>query len=487
MDWCNNWCVQAVALGVLLGVGFVVPGLWFMALVGLIWFAMQLSRSAVVSAWYFVCTAWFVKYAIALSWTWSVYPIDWLEFSSPTLQLFVIGVYWLSGALWLSLGGLVVAGYWYFAQKICSQKIMLLTLPCVWLVSELVGACMFSVFTLGSGGVVSSNLSFGFVGYHLAQHWTLLQLATLAGVYGLTIVLLALAIILAIAWRRGWSRVVLVAIAVLVLSNQVTFISGDDTPDHTVAVVDTDYPKNTLEYDVTDLVQSENKRALEEALVLDSDYILFPENSQVFDQSLASTTLRAYLQFRYGDATAVLIDSGRVQTDQGVVAQAIIFNPDTSRIQQTQKQYLVPQGEYVPSLYAFVLKTFGFGEVVDLLQARFAHVPGESVEAALFDADMPAVLFCFESVSPTGVRSLLSDGHDAPFVAHVVSHAWFNQSDTLQQQLDTMLRVQAVWNDIDIVSAGNQAAGKLYTSQGLIRYPTEVTSTEYWQIGQITF
>jgi apolipoprotein N-acyltransferase len=72
-----------------------------------------------------------------------------------------------------------------------------------------------------------------------------------------------------------------------------------------------------------------------------------------------------------------------------------------------------------------------------------------------------------------------------PFIAHPTSHAWFHESKILWQQQDVMLKVQALWNDVAIVSAGNMAYGALYTKAGKKIQPTPVKTGESWQVSLV--
>ena len=74
-----------------------------------------------------------------------------------------------------------------------------------------------------------------------------------------------------------------------------------------------------------------------------------------------------------------------------------------------------------------------------------------------------------------------------PFVAHPISHAWFHSSKILWQQQDVMLRIQARWQGIPIVSAGNMMQGKLYLPNGQIDNGEIIESGDGWNITKFVF
>jgi apolipoprotein N-acyltransferase len=99
--------------------------------------------------------------------------------------------------------------------------------------------------------------------------------------------------------------------------------------------------------------------------------------------------------------------------------------------------------------------------------------------------EYPGLLFCFEGISPTGVRQILEEREDTPFIAHPISHAWFHEPEEVWHQLDAALKVQAVWNDMTIASAGRHAKSKVYFPDGSIVVPEPVASGHYWEVSLV--
>jgi apolipoprotein N-acyltransferase len=167
--------------------------------------------------------------------------------------------------------------------------------------------------------------------------------------------------------------------------------------------------------------------------------------------------------------------------------RASIFDGSRHAVYSYDKQYLVPQGEYVPYLYAGVLRLLGLGDVVERLKKDSAYQPGILTPAnGVVPADIPGVLFCFESVRPDGVISLQRLGA-VPFVVHPLSHGWFHQPEQLWHQLDTMLRIQSRYSGVPIVSAGNMVSGKLYLPNGQIETGEVVHAGDGWLLRKFVF
>jgi len=476
---------ESLLVGIILGIGFVVPALWWLSLVGVGYVVWLLEQDKLTPgrAW----MMWTVKYLLSLLWFWSVYPLDWLGVNLGSLELVAIGFYWLTATVWLGSGGVLVYGLYKLIQTFL-PRVRFAVLPLIWLLGELFGALVFSVMTYGPGATVGTKFSFGFVGYHLAQHNLLLQTAAVGGVYVLTILLVVFAVIG--FWLIQQKRWVVVGILTSALFLSTLWTPSEIEVDQgvTVAVVDTDI---SATYRLTNQGQFAKKAAIDEAyeaaVALPVEYVVFPEDSRVFDQSQGISNLEALLEFTTASSSPTVIDSGSVTGVSDSVLQGVIYDPARAEATIATKRYLVPQGEFMPTAYYWLLRLIGFGETAEYMQSNFSYVAGEQNSQAQFSAELPLILFCFESVDPTGVRSLVQDRTDTPpFIAHVVSHGWFHDARNLYPQLEAMLRIQAIWNRVYIVSAANQATGYTITANGTIVYPEPVTAGEGWQVGTVT-
>lgn len=138
----------------------------------------------------------------------------------------------------------------------------------------------------------------------------------------------------------------------------------------------------------------------------------------------------------------------------------------------------------MPYFYIATLSAFGMREAVIEINKKLAYRPGPFATQADLPELVPGILFCFESADPNGVRRLLKE-RELPFIAHPISHAWFHESKILWQQQDVMLKIQALWNDVPIVSAANMAKGALYTPDGKKVLPVPIASGKSWQVSLI--
>jgi len=485
----NNF-LQWVAAGSLLGAGFLFPPLWIFGIVGVSWIiVLSLSTQSIKKLVVGSLAAGTIKAAAALFWFWSVYPIVWLAFDLGRIQLILIFFYWITAALWL---GTAVVIFALVAKKLSfylRKKLLLPLIPFVWMFSEIVGSLIFSVITIGEGGVITSAFSFGFVGYLLAQHNILIFGALFGGVYMLGLLFVGVAAgLLCIESKHHYIGVVAGVLCVVYATAYVPLVSRDfvvNDEAYSVVTIDTTFPPNQIRTpEGAAIIRTELDAAMDVALNLDSDYILLPEDARYFNQYQNINQTKAIFQFQKSNPATIIVDSSRALSGDDTVLQSYVYNGVENTVDQSHKRYLVPQGEFMPALYVGVLQLFGFGELTEKIAQDISFTVGPKVSQSEFAQTSPGVLFCFESVSPWGVRTILQERGEVPFIAHPISHAWFHDSEILWVNLDSMLRVQAIWNQQYIVSVGSHVSGQVFTPNGSIQTLDEVTSGDGWIVRQ---
>ena len=485
-----------VLSGVLLGFGFLYADLWLLGLFAVAVYVYCLSKTEYL--WLSVggsFLTWFIKSLCAISWFWHTYPIPSFETTADWLQLFSIGFYWVSASVCLGTGGAIAGFVFYKIKPHVTAKMLMFIFPLLWAVSEIGGSLMFAIGSYGDGGSLNVVFSFGYLGYLVGNHELLLMFAKLGGVYVLSIIGAFVGYLLFVGWNhlpKNKAGMILVCVAGgLLISDSTVFTTPYVPPEASsavrVAVIDTRFGGEEF-YSRVDKYEYKSQvvfQAITDALALNPTHILLPEDSRFFNLTIPPETVYRTFRFVKSDPEVVIVDSGRLGLPNNTaVLRASIYDGINKNIYTADKQYLVPHGEYLPYYTTLSLRLLGMNEVAGKLFERFSYRPGPYKSQALFPSDIPGVLFCFESVDPRGVRRLLND-RAVPFIAHPVSHAWFHESKMLWDQLDVMLKIQAVWNGVPIVSAGNMVTGALYTSDGQKVQPEKVVEGESYTISII--
>jgi apolipoprotein N-acyltransferase len=489
----NNYVAWAVS-GLLLGIGFVVPSMWILGVGGGVYFLYTLLQKSSLLHKYFGATlAWTIKSACANSFFWSVYPIEWLPVEFGGVQLLLIGMYWITTSLWLGLGAVVVVTGYHIAKKYqhtIYEHLPLIIFPITWVLGEIAGSFIFSVMMIGPGGTFNAAYSFGYSGYLLAEHDILLQFARLGGAYALGVLFACIVIILLlVVWNKKTTPRIVASLVIGVVYfsgfHQYFFLPVITEDGYKVASIDT-YPVRSEVLDRTDFEKSVAiTEAVEAALALNGDYIILPEDAQFFNQNQPIGSAVSNINMKYNNPSQIILDSAGVVVDNKNVVQAFVFNGQEEEIERIQKGYLVPQGEFMPTLYNLFLGLLGQSNLTEIISSHVSFEVGSLTDQSQMASNTPGILFCFESVDPQGIRRLVADRPDMPFVAHPLSHTWFYNSKTLWHQLDTMLRIQAVWNQQYIISASNQAYSSVFSPMGVVDSLPATIVGDQWVVREV--
>lgn len=487
--------VTAIIAGICLGIGFLFPPTAPLVVVGVVLnIRFILSNRPAKKIITLITLAWLIKYCFSLFYYWDTYPLDFMGVTSVPLNLLIIGFYFVTSSLWLSFGGGLFALLSILIHKNNKLPRILVYagLPFFWVVGEWVAAISFSFFTLGPGSTIQDYFSFGMIGYQLTYVQGTLNLAQIYGIYGLTLIVVGVSTsiyFIVTEKKNAWWYVVLASMVLGFLGNNHTPIY--DNKNISVYVIDTTYTANMYTSDGPNSPRINNLDvAVQTALKDKPDFIVLPEDSRYFMYKFAgldNSQISNYYKFTHSDTKTVIIDSSRNDTDAGkTVLRANVLDGVSGKIFNFDKQYLVPQGEYVPYLYGSIMRLFGFGDLVDKVSIDSSYRIGQSADIEDIPSYMPGLLFCFESVQRNAVSNLQRK-RPLPFVAHIISHDWFHNSWSIEWELDTMLQVQAVYTNTPIVSAANMAEGKLYLPTGEIQYGEVVSRSNLYTIKKFEF
>lgn len=481
--------VGATLAGLILGISVVLPYAGWLVFLGIALTLMTILKTNQLrqSLWvgYLI---WSSKSAVVLSFLFSTFPITTFSISSSWQQIGLIIFSWSVAVMAMGLGGFVLGvGLFYWQRYFKSNTNWLLVVPMIWLLAEVVSSFAYSIVTWGSVSDLQAYFSMGYVGYAVATVPGLMGLAYFGGVYSLGLAGVLIVSLWYLTKDTISTKFALFGIGVIFLiGTLITINTKVEKNESKILTVDTFFPPSLFlaggeEGDRADVL----KEAVNTAQALHPDYIILPEDSRYLDLVYAGGDRRyAYALFRFLNATstATIVDTALTKTEgksgRGVL-RSLVFSGTKTPI-MSEKKYLTPQGEYLPYLTKYLLKTTGHGYTLKAVGVDTGSMGNLDTP---FDYQGPLVLFCFESINPISIWSMLKNRRvQPPFVAHPVSQAWFHSTFLLTHQLDTMLRVQSVWNGVPIVSAGNRAVGKTYLPDGRIFINEEVIRGEGWVI-----
>lgn len=279
--------IQALVAGIFLGIGFIVPMLWWLSLVAIAWclYCIKTSTSYTQVITLLFIT-WWIKSLCSLSWYVSIYPIEWIDIPNPAYQIILLLFYWGTSSAWLALGAiaLAVVGRYLFLQKYIPQYLWFGFMPFVWLMSELLNGVTFALFSFGPGSILDTYfVSQGMVGYLLGTSSYGVWLAAVAGVYGLSIILVGAAcVIVGLVEAKSVHGllfcIVLVTLVQVWFSNhQLVYVPIGKT----VISIDTQFDAVLLNEEEGERLKVATVRtAVDKAIERNAPFVLLPEDSR---------------------------------------------------------------------------------------------------------------------------------------------------------------------------------------------------------------
>lgn len=448
--------------GLLLGTAFMQPWAWWLGLVAIYLFLVNISL--LQSTKQSICGGLVFGFAaqmVTLSWLWGAYPLDWLGISS--LQgIGLITVYWLVGSLPYAIAkaALSAALFRLFKSLTVGYRFGLIFAG-LWVCGEVLGALLHSIVVLGPGSSIGTAFSFGYVGYLLADHGAVVWMAIVGGVFALSFVYAVVGFLFFyFSTTRKKCRTAVWLLVVFVVAHLLPFTNPYLDESLSVAAIETDFPQVVqLTPEAKKAKRSEVLGLTKQALKGGSQYVVLPEDSSLTKSFVDDAAVFAFMR-AFGRPDAVVIDSfgvaGEHEGESHV--QAAIYNLADETKYTVHKNLLAPQGEYLPYLAFFMLKTLGFQEQAARYAARVNTFPHPNQQTNLKN-NLPGVIFCYEAVDPFGIRRAATDRR---FVALVVSHAWFHEPYSLRHQLDQITRVNTLFARTTVYQAANANESKRY-------------------------
>lgn len=462
--------VYRVLLGsILMGLAFIYPHTWIAVFFGAMLLISATLESTLSSVRMFFLL-WIAGSIIQglghYGLYWDILPLDWLGFGeSRTQYAFVTFTF-----IYTAISGGFVYGFWGIlvrALRTKSHVFNAVLISSIWVLTE-VGASVVLYFQgYGSGApFFQINHTFGYIGYQLAGDIALLQLATLGSVYILSFVIILVASISVSAlqhhtkqWYQNRYSYVLIFFGVIWIATR---------------IVMSDFPDNATPYasyvDVSVLsshMYGQNREMqlrMQQSLIADKEsrtIIVLPEGAEFF------TKLSEFGQSLPKGHT-VIIDSNEVHINDALqVVRAEIYDAQQGTSEYRYKYFLLPIGEYVPSVIEWLANTttFGGSHTYRLMHTIRQFVPYTYPEPVTVYGDVVlGTLFCNESASPTEYRHITN--HGAQLLINMSSHLWFHQSRLVFARQKQIAQVRAVENRRWYAQANNMAPAFVLNQYG---------------------
>jgi len=478
--------------GILLGIGFVAPTLWWISLFAFAPFlhAILSSPVALFRRVFFLGFAFgYVAYGL------SFYP-SFLTARSISLahvvepwQYILIGVFlWsstvLAFALSTGLFALIVralhSSSWLDVPLVASA----------WPLADWLGAWIFSLANANEGVLYGPHFTLGSFGYLLAADTALVQVSWLGGLFALNAFIALCGAILFHLWatQSFHERLALSILAALML---ILWVGGHATLSRmevgarspealTIAAINTQETIRSVlsekEFDarvarVFELLQS----------VRDADVILIPEGRGVLEQIRREHgLLSGFLDASFAERAdgPVVIDSVHVDEFDGTRRSRIEYrNVGTRRSSFAYKQQLFPYAETVPGVYIRIADALGLRELFAEAFEEARLQSGEPQEPVPVKSSIRAsALLCSDGVSPLLYRNQAAKGAQVFF--NLSSQAVYEGSYLMDELTARIASARAVESRRWFVLSGN-----VVSSFAIDPYGRQVATTEKGEDG----
>jgi apolipoprotein N-acyltransferase len=349
---------------------------------------------------------------------------------------------------------------------------LLLSLPLSWVALEYLRALLFSGFP------------WALLGYSQQDFSLAVQSADVTGVYGVSLVLVA--VNCALAWlldephrRLAWAGagcVLVMLISHLGYGYWRSTSLGDEREQHLrLALV-----QGNIEQGLKWLPEQREKtvevyRQLSlQAAEQRPDLLIWPEAATPFYLQETEPLANSVRSLPQQTGSALLVGSPAYGRDaEGSLSyynSAFLYSAKGEALGRSDKQHLVPFGEYVP-----LSGLLGF---FDKLVAGAGDFSSGEPRPLQLDGHRLGVLICYEAIFPELARAYVGLGSD--LLVNLTNDAWFGRSAAPYQHL-AMTRFRAIENRIWLARAANTGISALISPSGKV--VTETPLFERMQLG----
>lgn len=317
------------------------------------------------------------------------------------------------------------------------------------------------------------------LGYTQFRTLPIIQIADLAGVYGVSFLILVVNVFLFQLWRwvRGKDGALYpflstaLALPLLVLVIWYGFVSLNTEAsgrEIKVALAQGNIPQDikwnpAFQEDTVAIYERLSRRTRGTAV----DLIVWPESSLpfFFQKELVYSSRVSALARETGASLVVSSPAIEQGNDRDLLLNsAFMIAPDGATVGRSDKVHLVPFGEYVPlaKLLPFVNK---------MVQGIGDFSSGSDVFPLQAVACKTGILICFEGIFPEISREYVVKGADV--LVNITNDAWFGDSSAPYQHL-SMTVFRAVENRVPLIRSANTGVTAIIDSRGHIRGMTEL-------------
>jgi apolipoprotein N-acyltransferase len=349
--------------------------------------------------------------------------------------------------------------------QVAHRELALALSPLVWVATELGRTHIFSGFP------------WVLLGYSQTSMPPIAQLASVVGVYGVSLLVASVSAALAIAFDRRTVRgrimplaAVLPAVVLVAAWGSWRISRGELTREGTPVRV------GMIQGNVDQAIKWDPARASEifqdyirksrEAIVQGATLLLWPESSTPFlfeEDAAAAETVRtlarqARVPILFGSDQVEWRIEGNRRIPEKFYNSAFLVRADGTTAGVYRKMHLVPFGEYIP-----LQKLLFFA--APLTEQVGTFTPGATAELLPVDGHPVSVAICYEVVYPSLVRQFVTGGSE--LLTTITNDAWFGRTSAPYQHFE-QAAMRAIENGRYLVRAANTGISGIVDPYGRV-------------------
>ncbi|MEI7816837.1 MAG: apolipoprotein N-acyltransferase [Desulfuromonadales bacterium] len=460
----------AIVSGILIALSFPDPGISFLAWIALIPLLIALEDSTPRVAFRIGLTCGVTSYAFILYWLNIVFVryghLPW----SVSIPIYLLLVLWL--AMFYGLSACIAR----IGERIGIKAAF--TLPVAWVALDFIRSFLFSGF------------AWAMLGHSQFRTLPLIQIADIAGVYGITLLIVLANIVLYRALRavsgagipypvKSAALLLLLLIGTLFYGfNRLYEPEAPQSKPLRVALIQGNIPQDVkwspeFRQHTVDTYERLTRTASKEGV----DLIVWPESAVPFffqDEPLQAERLRNLAR---ETKACLLFGSPAHELRNGrstFLNSAFMLSPKGETVGRADKMHLVPLGEYIPlgNILTFINKlVVGIGD----------FSPGEKAVTLDTGSTKLGVQVCYEIIFPELARQYVQSG--ARVLVAITNDAWFGRSSAPYQHLAISI-FRAIETRTPLIRAANTGVTAIVDQNGHIRTMTGLF-TEAYRTGEI--
>ncbi len=354
----------------------------------------------------------------------------------------------------------------YFRSRLKRPDIVaLVTLIFSWALVEWLRSLVFSVFLYAPESSVGDYWNFGSLGLGIVST-PLGYFSRIVGMYGLSMLVVAIGITLFWASKKHYKPLVLVVLLA---------VAGSVTGFNMV-------PKETLQPIEARLLQGDSQFGGQTTAVAirnksqnKKDLIVLPEYSRLYDTENKNFTTE-YVTSQLSNR-GVVLDVSANFTNAGSRKSFLLTRDKNTIVDSQTKRLLIPTGEYLPSIVTEFYRLTGQSEISDKFAQTRKLEKGESPHVITTKSLTIAPVACSGILGRNIYRRLVNDGGNV--LTNSASLATFAGSDSYFRQSVQMAHFHAVANNRTFIQATIGAPAFVIDGNGSYILEPDGSATEF--------